>query len=52
GYKYPHNYPGGYVEQDYLPSNIKDREYYKPSDEGAEAEIKKRMASRKYGKIK
>lgn len=52
GYKYPHNYPGGYVEQDYLPPNIKDREYYKPSEEGAEAEIKKRMASRKYGKIK
>ena len=34
-YKYPHNY-GGYVEQQYMPTQLKDRIYYKPSDNGAE----------------
>lgn len=29
GYKYPHDYPGHYVEQQYLPDNLKDRVYYK-----------------------
>lgn len=29
GYKYPHNYPDGYVKQQYLPDEIKDAEYYK-----------------------
>lgn len=30
GYKYPHNYPGHVVEQDYLPESLRGREYYKP----------------------
>jgi len=38
-YKYPHNYPGGYVEQQYLPSEIKDHVYYTPSNYGSEAKI-------------
>ena len=29
GYKYPHNYPGSYVKQQYLPDNLKGRKYYK-----------------------
>ena len=28
GYKYPHDYPGHYVEQQYLPDDLKDRRYY------------------------
>ncbi len=28
-YKYPHSYPDHYVEQQYLPDNIKNRKYYK-----------------------
>jgi len=28
GYKYPHDYEGGYVEQQYLPDKIKDKKYY------------------------
>lgn len=28
GYKYPHSYPNHYVKQQYLPSDIKDRQYY------------------------
>ena len=34
-YKYPHNY-GGYVKQQYLPSKLKDKVYYKPSNNGRE----------------
>jgi len=43
GYKYPHDYPGNYVKQQYLPGNIKGKEFYKPSVNGLEAEIKKRL---------
>ena len=28
GYKYPHNYPGNWVEQQYLPDEVKDKELY------------------------
>ena len=38
-YKYPHNY-GGYVEQQYLPDEIKNHIYYVPSSNGSEASIK------------
>jgi len=34
-YKYPHNY-GGYVKQQYLPNKLKDKVYYKPSNNGRE----------------
>ncbi|MEG1408802.1 MAG: replication-associated recombination protein A [Terrisporobacter sp.] len=30
-YKYPHNYPYNYVEQQYLPDAIKDKKYYIPN---------------------
>jgi len=30
GYKYPHDYPHAYVKQQYLPDNIKNRQYYNP----------------------
>ena len=29
-YKYPHDYPGGWVDQQYLPDKLKDRVYYIP----------------------
>ena len=38
-YKYPHDY-GGYVEQQYLPNEIKNSVYYIPSQNGSEASIK------------
>ncbi len=28
GYKYPHNYPGHWVQQQYLPDDLKDTKYY------------------------
>ncbi len=41
GYKYAHNYPGHYVEQQYMPENMKGKKYYVPSDMGYEKEIRK-----------
>ena len=38
-YKYPHDY-GGWVEQQYLPDRLKDRKYYKPSENGYENTVK------------
>jgi putative ATPase len=43
GYKYPHDFPGHYVEQDYVPDEAKSGPYYEPSDSGREAEIRKQM---------
>lgn len=40
GYKYAHNYPNHYVDQQYLPDEIKDTTFYSPSDNGKEKEIK------------
>lgn len=40
GYKYPHDYPGHYVEQQYLPDQLKGARYYKPSDQGMEKLLK------------
>lgn len=39
-YKFPHNYPTGYVKQQYLPDKLKDRVYYTPSDIGFEQVVK------------
>ena len=36
-YKYPHNYPGGWVEQRYLPEGLERGAFYRPSDRGWEA---------------
>ena len=40
GYKYPHDYENNYVEQQYLPDDLKDRRFYHPSSNGHEAEIR------------
>lgn len=47
GYKYPHNFPGHFVEQEYLPE---EKIFYKPSGEGFEARIKERLST--LGKMK
>lgn len=41
GYKYPHNYPGHWVQQEYMPPEVKGRRYYQPSEMGHEATILK-----------
>lgn len=40
GYKYPHDYPGHVVEQEYMPLSVKGRRYYMPGELGTEAKIK------------
>ena len=39
-YRYPHDYPNHYVEQQYLPDNMKGRRFYELSDNGYEKTIK------------
>jgi putative ATPase len=36
GYRYPHDYPGHQVEQEYRPVRFKGNRYYEPSGEGEE----------------
>jgi putative ATPase len=38
GYKYPHDYPGRRVDQDYRPARFEGRRYYEPSGEGEETD--------------
>ena len=42
-YKYPHDYPDHFVEEEYLPENLKAKTYYNPTEQGFEKEIKKRL---------
>ena len=44
GYKYAHNYPHHYVEQQYLPDEIVGEKFYVPSENGHEKEIKEWMS--------
>lgn len=41
GYKYPHDYPGHWVRQAYMPPEVKGKRYYQPSDMGHEDTIRK-----------
>ena len=49
-YKYPHDYAGGWVDQQYLPERLKDKIYYVPSDYGYEHTLK--INRRNKGKLK
>ena len=40
GYKYPHDYPGHVVQQEYMPPSVKGRRYYIPGELGNEGEIR------------
>ena len=42
-YKYPHDYDESFVEQNYLPEELKNKKYYNPTVNGLELEIKKRI---------
>ena len=43
GYKYPHDFDGHFVRQQYLPATKSDAHYYDPTTQGAEAAIKRRL---------
>ena len=40
GYKYTHDYPNHYVEQQYLPTELQGERFYEPSDNGYERQIR------------
>ena len=43
-YKYPHDYPRGYVKQQYMPDELLGKKYYRPKDTGSyERSIEKFM---------
>jgi len=43
GYRYAHDYEGGYVEQAYLPERLSGKRFYRPAGHGYEKYIKERM---------
>ena len=40
GYRYAHDYPNHYADQQYLPDEIKDARFYEPGDLGYEKQMK------------
>ena len=45
-YKYPHDFPGHWVKQEYMPPEVKGRRYYIPSDQGQELKLRERRKLR------
>ena len=43
GYKYAHDYPNNYVNQQYLPYELTGKEFYHPSGNGYEVKIREHM---------
>ncbi len=46
GYKYPHDFEGHYVPEDYLPEALIGRTFYEPCNSGFERELAARLAAR------
>ena len=44
GYKYAHDYPNHYVDQQYLPDELKGKKFYEPGDLGVEKDLKEYQA--------
>lgn len=44
GYRYPHDYPGGFVPERYLPKEIEDLIVYEPTDRGLDAQVRERLS--------
>jgi len=51
-YKYAHDYPDNFVEQQNLPDSLQNKQFYTPSEQGFEKEVVDRLKSwwRNYGK--
>jgi putative ATPase len=47
GYRYPHDFPGNYIDQQYLPDPLVGTKYYHPSENGNEAKVRERQQKRK-----
>ena len=46
GYKFPHDFPGHWVRQEYMPPEVRGKKYYKPTEMGHEATILKNQQAR------
>lgn len=44
GYRYPHDFEGHYVPEEYLPDALRGRHYYEPADSGEEAVLARKLA--------
>ncbi|MFZ5810409.1 MAG: replication-associated recombination protein A, partial [Thermodesulfobacteriota bacterium] len=44
GYKYPHSYPDAWVNQEYLPDELRGRQFYQAKDQGLEPRLAARLA--------
>lgn len=42
-YKYPHAFKNHFIDEEYLPKELSDKHYYKPTDNGQEKSIKERL---------
>jgi putative ATPase len=42
-YKYAHDFPNNFVDQQYLPDNLKEKIYYHPTENGREKSIRERL---------
>ena len=49
GYKYPHDYPSHWVEQQYLPDALVNATFYQPSDQGIEPVLWEKLHARRRG---
>jgi putative ATPase len=45
GYRYPHSFPGHFVQERYFPDQIAPRAFYRPEDEGREKFLRERLES-------
>jgi putative ATPase len=45
GYQYPHQFPGHFIPQQYLPTKLLGTVFFEPSDQGYEAKIAERLAA-------
>ncbi len=50
GYKYAHDFPGHFVEQQNLPGSLQGKRFYLPSDQGFEKQINARLKSWREGR--
>jgi putative ATPase len=44
-YKYPHNFPNHFIEENYFPINFQPQQFYFPTSEGKESKIRERLKS-------
>ena len=48
-YEYPHDHARGWVDQEYLPTELAGKHWYVPSERGAEAGVAERMRELREG---